>query len=257
MPGTTLKRKPCADSACVLKEPSRGAKVASAYLIGVLRGEGIGPEVVGCALEVLAAISDRFGCQFEVESGGEIGIDAVRRHGAALSQEVIAFCGSVFDRGGAILAGPGGGRFVYEMRAEFDLFCKLSPLVPSPELAKSRPLKPVLADNADIIVVRDNAAGIYQGSGRRFTSDTQGQIAEHTFSYSEGVVRRIVQVACRIAQLRGREVAVVTKESGVPEVSSLWREVARSVARELGVGAHILEIDYAAYKIIRHARRWM
>ena len=173
-------------------------------------------------LAIALAVSSRWNL------GGEIGIDAVRRHGAALSQEVIAFCGSVFDRGGAILAGPGGGRFVYEMRAEFDLFCKLSPLVPSPELAKSRPLKPVLADNADIIVVRDNAAGIYQGSGRRFTSDTQGQIAEHTFSYSEGVVRRIVQVACRIAEPRGREVAVVTKESGVPEVSSLWREVVQA-----------------------------
>jgi 3-isopropylmalate dehydrogenase len=130
----------------------------------------------------------------------------------------------------------------------------LSPLEPPPELAQFGPLKPVFANQADIIVVRDNVAGIYQGSGRRFTSATEGQIAEHTFSYSEAVVRRIVQVACRIAQLRGREVAVVTKESGIPAASALWREVALGVAQELGVRAHILEIDYAAYKIIRHAR---
>ena len=50
--------------------------------------------------------------------------------GRALTDEVAEFCGEIFQSGGAVLCGPGGGRFVYDMRRRFDLFCKISPLRP-------------------------------------------------------------------------------------------------------------------------------
>ena len=61
---------------------------------------------------------------------GRSGAPRRRRAGRALTEDVCGFCDEVFERGGAVLAGPGGGRFVYDLRRRFDLFCKISPLQP-------------------------------------------------------------------------------------------------------------------------------
>jgi 3-isopropylmalate dehydrogenase len=98
--------------------------------IGVLPGEGIGPEVIGAALTVLSAVESAGGARFEVRTGGPIGREAEVLSGRTLTEEVASFCADLFGAGGAILAGPGGGRFVYDLRRRFDLFCKISPLCP-------------------------------------------------------------------------------------------------------------------------------
>src|SRR5207245_2142501 len=105
------------------------------WCVGVLEGEGIGPEVIGAALEVLDAVAASTGLPFELRRGGLIGCAAEAAGGRPLSEEVAVFCREVFEAGGAVLAGPGGGRFVYELRRHFDLYFKLSPLRPWPELA--------------------------------------------------------------------------------------------------------------------------
>ena len=97
-------------------------------VVGMLEGEGIGPEVMAAARSVLAAVEASLGHRFEVRSGGAIGDEAESLGGRALSDEVVEFCDKVFADGGAVLAGPGGGRFVYDLRKRFDLFCKLSPV---------------------------------------------------------------------------------------------------------------------------------
>jgi isocitrate/isopropylmalate dehydrogenase len=81
-------------------------------VVGVLTGEGIGAEVVGAARDVLDCVRARAQRPVEILVGGKIGRPAQAECGAALSGEVIEFCDSVFARGGAILCGPGGGRFV-------------------------------------------------------------------------------------------------------------------------------------------------
>ena len=73
-------------------------------------------------------MAEATGLRVEVCEGGVIGRDAERASGTALSAEVTRFCEEVFARGGAILSGPGGGRYVYDLRKQFDLFLKLSPL---------------------------------------------------------------------------------------------------------------------------------
>ena len=102
-------------------------RMAGPLLIGVLRGEGIGPEVTRAALEVLDAVTPHTGLAIEICEGGRIGREAEQIFGISLPEDVIEFCESVFARGGAIFHGAGGGRFVYELRKCFDLFFKISP----------------------------------------------------------------------------------------------------------------------------------
>ena len=120
-------------------------------LLGVLKGEGIGPEVIGITLKVLRALEGIGPARFELEWGGPIGIDAESVYGKALTDEVVEFCRNVFARGGAVLAGPGGGRFVYDMRKALDLFCKLNPLKVTPEMASSGHMKSRYLQDVDKI----------------------------------------------------------------------------------------------------------
>ena len=78
-------------------------------LIGVLPGEGIGPEVIAVTLEVLQAAAENHGFDLALEFGGEIGRPAEKSAGTALSEDVSEFCAQLFARGGALLSGPGGG----------------------------------------------------------------------------------------------------------------------------------------------------
>jgi 3-isopropylmalate dehydrogenase len=220
-------------------------------LIGVLSGEGVGPALVDAAVRLLGEVEKLEGHRFQIEYGGPIGLDALRQCGEVLSAEVIAFCSSVFARGGAILAGAGGGRFVYDLRRQFDLFCKLSPIRALPQVSRAGPLRPEVLRGIDILVVRENVSGVYQGCWESEASARNGRVECHSFSYSEFDVRRILRVAARIAGRRRGELAVVLKEGGIPGISALWRSCAVEIAAELGVACRFLDIDCAAYQLIR------
>jgi len=221
------------------------------HVIGVLTGEGIGPEVIGCALYVLAAVTSATGRRFTIEHGAPIGREAERGCGKVLPDEVIEFCRGIFARGGAVLNGPGGGRYVYDLRRVFDLFCKLSPLKASAALAGASRLKPEHVRGVDILMVRENASGIYQGKWTEARTSA-GRVAEHCFSYSEAEVRRILRPAAAIANSRRGHLTVVYKEAGVPSISELWRDCAVEIAARAGVRCSLLDIDHIAYRLIQH-----
>lgn len=223
--------------------------------IGVLPGEGIGPEVTECALRVLSAVESVSGEKFEVEFGAAIGRDAERECGKVLPTEVIDFCGRIFSRGGAILNGPGGGRYVYELRREFGLFCKLSPLKVQEVLCGANRLKPEHVRGVDILMVRENSSGLYQGAWQSREASS-GRLAGHSFSYSEEEVRRILRVAARLAQSRRGELTVVYKEAGVPSISELWRDCAMEISSLAGVCCSTLDIDHVSYRLIQHPREF-
>ena len=86
-------------------------------MIGVLEGEGVGPEVILAALRVLAALESCGGERFEIRFGGRIGLEAEAHGGAPLSAEVVQFCRDVFADGGVILTGPGGGSWYVQSRS--------------------------------------------------------------------------------------------------------------------------------------------
>src|SRR6185503_19107104 len=87
----------------------------------------------------------------------------------------------------------------------------------------------------DILIVRDNAGGVYQGSWDERIDPVHGCVAEHHFSYSESQVRQIVTVGAGIAKARRGRIDVVIKDGGVPTISDLWRRIAEPVAKEIGV----------------------
>ena len=236
--------------ACLTHRPEAHLSETKRHTIGVLRGEGIGPEVVDAALTVLRAVEPLINVTFDVKVGGPIGREAMESAGAALSSEVTTFCQEIFAVDGAILAGAGGGRFVYDMRQEFDLFCKISPIVTWPELQSAGRLKPPFTANVDICLVRDNSAGVYQGTWSAGEDSLQGRTASQSFSYDEAQVTRILRIAAAIAQSRNKELTVVTKPGGVPTISELWSACAQTIGRESGISIQELEIDNAAFQLV-------
>ncbi len=222
-----------------------------APLVGVLPGEGIGPEVVGAALVVLDAVSKRANLAVEICEGCSIGRQAEQRYGLSLPTDVIEFCESIFARGGAVMHGPGGGRFVYDLRKHFDLYFKLSPLQhPQSVVRESRP-KSDSTRGLDILITRENSGGVYQGQWGEAVDQSGRRLAWHSFSYSEDQVSRFLHRSARLAKRRRGALAVVWKESGLPSVSKLWHDSAKEAAEALGVSLHMIDFDVMAYRLIQ------
>jgi 3-isopropylmalate dehydrogenase len=218
-------------------------------LVGVLAGEGIGDEVIPCALDVLRAACDDGAPELEIRVGGVIGKRALLEHGRALTGEVIDFCSGVFADGGALLCGPGGGRFVYELRAQFDLYCKYTPIRPMSGLQDCGVIRADHLRGIDMLAVRENTGGLYFGESRRAGSADDDTVV-HEFRYRRAEVMRILRCAFQVASQRRRKVSVTTKPGGLPAVSALWEEIACELAPEFGIELTVLEIDNAIYQMI-------
>jgi 3-isopropylmalate dehydrogenase len=223
------------------------------YVIGVLPGEGIGPQIIDISLTLLHTIQESTPVRFDIAFGGAIGKEAIAKTGSALTDDVRIFCERTFAKGGVVLCGPGGDRFVYDLRREFGLFCKLTPIHRLPALKEVGPVKPQFSDGVDILVVRENSAGVYQGE-YGLADDGDEVNAWHRFQYTRSQVVDIMQVAAKAALGRNRKVSVITKPGGVPTVSALWDLVAREVVTSHGVTLEILEIDNACYQVISRPR---
>jgi 3-isopropylmalate dehydrogenase len=224
-------------------------------LIGVIEGCGIGPDVVTAALRVLAAVEQATGLKFELRHGGPVGEEAEKQFGSVFPESTAQFFADIFERGGAILNGPGGGRFVYDLRQRFDLFCKFAPVQPWPELARETQISTDDLARLDMLIVRDNSGGVYQGSWKTRETDS-GKFAEHTFHYTEAQVQRLAEVAARAAAARQGKMHVIIKDGGVPSISTLWREVSVAAARKHSVETLFMNIDLAAYEFIRNPSRF-
>ncbi len=239
-------------SDCIL--PPGQPRRKGSLTLGVLPGEGIGPEVIECALEVLQALQPALNQEFAIRQGGAIGRDAEKEHGKPLSDDVVDFCAEIFSLGGAVLNGPGGGRYVYDLRKRFDLFFKITPLQVCRELQGACRLKPVAVEGADILLVRENVGGIYQGLSREGTGADGRRQVEHSFTDDEPTVHRFLSAAARLAGTRRGEMAVVCKDSGVPGITALWRSCAGDVSAESGVLVTMVDVDHMAYRLIQHPR---
>jgi 3-isopropylmalate dehydrogenase len=224
-------------------------------LIGVLEGTGIGPAVIAATLQVLKSVESVCGLKFEVQLGGLIGEDAVREHGQWLPENTRQFCADIFQQGGAILSGPGGGRYVYDLRRHFDLFCKFVPVQPLMELSHAGKISPQFLKGIDMLIIRDNIGGVYQGQWSDRMTEA-GRVVEHSFSYRENDVRRLIEVAARAAADRKGNLLVIVKDGGVPGMTALWRDVGNAVAERHGMEANFMNVDYAAYELIQNPSRF-
>jgi 3-isopropylmalate dehydrogenase len=237
-------------SACIPGWASR-RHVHSPYVVGVLPGEGIGPEVVGAALTVLDAVADTFRLQFDLRMADEPGSPGP--YGRRLDEGVTSFFDDIFALGAPVLAGPVSGRFVYELRAHFELYCKLVPVRPLAVLADASIVRPERVDGVDVLIVRDNIGGLYQG---RFGRRDGGRVAFQEVVYDAGQVDRVLEVALRAAHARRGRLAVITKAGGIPEVSALWRERASAAAAGSDVVIDEVEVDNACFQLVADPRRF-
>ena len=216
--------------------------------IGVLPGEGVGPEVVRAALGVLSAVASERGFEIALREAPPAGDGPFDPRG--LTEPEACFCRDTFAAGGAVLAGAHGGRWVYEIRRRLDLFCKISPIRPSPDLgAIDAPISPSRLADVDLLVVREQSAGLYQGRWAE-SATPEGRVAEHSFSYRESEVRRIVAAATVLARWRRGRLGLVVKDGGVPSISRLWRDCARELVGD-DLDLEVLDVDYAVYRMLR------
>jgi 3-isopropylmalate dehydrogenase len=215
--------------------------------IGILPGEGIGPEVIRAAVAVLEAAAEEVGLELAITEKA-----AAESHD--LSEDDVEFCRDTFASGGAVLAGPHGGRWVYELRRRFDLFCKVSPVRPPQELdLLDAPIQPSRLEGVDLLLVREQIGGVYQGRWGESLGDDGSRIAVHSFSYRQREVRRILETAATLAGWRRGRLAVIVKDGGIPSISRLWRDCATSVAGD-DLSLEVLDADHAVYRMLRHPR---
>ena len=219
-------------------------------VVGILRGEGIGREVTDAALRVLAAVEERFGYEFECREGGLIGLEGDMRGGGYLSDEVAEWSRGIFAEGAAILAGAGGGRFVYDIRRRFDLYCKVNPIKPMRVLDDVSRVRMEAGRELDLLVLRENLNGLYQGEAKE-CDDAGERVLEYTMSHVESEVRRFLETSVALARGRKGRLAVVSKEGGLPEVARFWREIAAEAVSGSGVECRFIDIDYACYLMVQ------
>ena len=214
--------------------------------IVLLPGDGIGPEILAPAVEVLNAVGTSF--DYEELVFGGASIDA---HGVALTDETLDAC----RRADAVLLAAVGGpkwdttdphkprpeQGLLALRKGLGLFANLRPVRPLPALYDASPLKREVIDGTDLLVVRELTGGIYFGEKTR-TDDR----ASDACVYTRGEIERIAAVAFGAAR---RRVTSVDK-ANVLETSRLWREVVSGAARPEGIALDHLLVDNAAMQLI-------
>ena len=220
----------------------------------VLRGDAIGPEIVGAALEVLKAAGGAFGLGLEIEEA-PVGLDALERLGTTLPDETLA---RVLASDGVILGpqhnmaypppGEGGTNVSATIRKRLDLFANVRP-------SRGRPGVPAPSPGIDVVVARENTEGFYadrsmaRGSGEFMpTEDVALAVRKITREGS----RRIAEEACRIAASRSGRLAVVHKANVLGLTDGLFRDTAFCVAERHG-GLEVEEhlVDAAAARLVR------
>ena len=201
------------------------------HVICVLPGDGIGPEIIDVAVEVLHTIGRKFGHEFDLNFA-DIGGIAIDNTGDPLPPATLAACKAC----DAMLLGAVGGpkwfdpkatvrpeQGLLRLRAEMGLFANLRPVKVHPDIIKHSPLKEDRLHDVDMMIVRELTGGIYFGD--RVESDTE---ASDVCTYTALEVRRIVRVAAGLAaSRRGRLVSV--DKANVLATSRLWRTVTTDV----------------------------
>lgn len=231
--------------------------------IAVIKGDGIGPEIVTEAMKVLDKVAEKFGHKFNYEQllMGGCSIDA---NGVPLTEETIERC----KASDAVLMGSIGGdtttspwyKLPANLRPEagllgirkaLGLFANLRPCVLFKQLSGACPLKPEISSKGfDMLIIRELTGGLY--FGKRYTEEKDGVMtAVDTLEYNENEIRRIARIAFDVARLRRKKVTSVDK-ANVLDSSRLWRKVVEEVAKDYPeVTLEHMLVDNSAMQLVR------
>lgn len=231
------------------------------FNIGLIPGDGIGPEVVNEAVRVLKTIEEKFGHKFnfkEIDAGG-VSID---KYGVPLTDEAVNTakeCDSVLlgAVGGPKWEGLNGIRpeqALLGLRGALGLYANLRPATLYPELKEACPLKDdIIGDGFDILIVRELIGGIY--FGKSGVSD-DGKSAFDTEEYATYEIERILKTAISSARLRKKKITVVDK-ANVLESSRLWRRIANEMFEKApDIEVNYMYVDNAAMQLIKNPQQF-
>ena len=231
------------------------------FNILALGGDHIGPEVVAEGLRVLRHVADKVGLSVEIESDllggaswdvhGTFCTDAVleKAHRADASL-VGAVGGPEWD--GLVIKGPiTETDGLTRLRIELDVYNALRPVRAWPALHNHTPFRPEVIDGADILVIRENSAGIYYGEPRGRETEADGQ--ERAFEISEYRTSEVERIArCAFEAARGRRGSVTSLDkSNVMESGKLWRETVTRIGQSEYPDVQLthLLMDYALFAV--------
>jgi len=228
-----------------------------AFDILLLPGDGIGPEVVGAAREVIDAAVDHFGVEVSYEER-RIGGTAIREEGEPVSRETL----EAANASDSVLLGavghpdfdnapvrPEAG--LLGLRKHLGAFANLRPVTAIPALLDSSPLKREVVEGVDVLIVRELTGGVYFGE----KEEGEERASDHCV-YTREEIERVARVAFEAAKRRQRRVTSVDK-ANVMATSRLWRKVVSEVAEDYPEVEldHVL-VDAAAMFLVRTPRRF-
>ena len=207
--------------------------------IAVIRGDGIGPEIITEAIKVLDKVAEKYGHTFyydEVVAGG----CAIDRFGKSLVPQMLQKC---LDSDSVLLGAVGGPQWdncpkdvrpeaaLLGIRSAMGLYSNLRPAKLFPQLSDASPLKKSIVDRGiDLMMVRELIGGIYFGEKKTVVNNGE-KTASDLMIYSEHEIERIARTAFDAARKRRKKVTSIDK-ANVLDSSRLWREVLHRVATE-------------------------
>lgn len=233
-----------------------------------LPGDGIGPEVMTVAIEILKSLGERMHFAIETNSH-DVGGAGIDNHGTALPESTLLAC----QQSDAILFGSVGGpkwenlppkeqperAALLPIRKAFELFANLRPGNLYPELASLSPLRAdTVANGIDVLCVRELTGGIYFGQPKStFTDENGEEKALDTMVYKSSEIERITEIAVKAASLRNGRICSVDK-ANVLETSVLWRKVVSNCVSRLDSSIELshMYVDNASMQLVRNPKQF-
>lgn len=230
--------------------------------LAVVKGDGIGPEIIEEAEKVLNKIGELYGHTFtytDILAGG-CAIDAT---GVPLPEESVA----IAKAADSVLLGAVGGpkwdtlpgnqrpeRALLGLRSELGLFANIRPAKLHDALANACPLKPEISQGGlDLVIVRELTGGLYFGDRGRRNGRSMGETAYDELKYSVTEIERIGRVAFELARKRDRKKVTSVDKANVIETSRLWRETMHRLAKEYpDVTFEDMLVDNCAMQLVRN-----
>lgn len=230
--------------------------------LAVVKGDGIGPEIIEEAEKILNRIGELYGHTFaytDILAGG-CAIDAT---GVPLPEESV----KIAKESDSVLLGAVGGpkwdtlpghlrpeRALLGLRSELGLFANIRPAKLYDALADACPLKPEIArEGLDLVIIRELTGGLYFGERGRRDGGEMGETAYDELAYSVKEIERIGRVAFSLAQKREKKKVTSVDKANVIETSRLWRETMHKLAAEYpDVTFEDMLVDNCAMQLVRN-----
>ena len=229
------------------------------YKVVLLSGDGIGPEISEISIKILNKLSQKYGFNIEIkeELFGGIAYEKYKDPApkATLDQckasdaVLLACVGDIkYDTLPRELRPESG---LLKLRSVLNLFANIRPVKIRKSLLDSSSLKKEIIQNVDLIVVRELIGGIYFGQPRGQITNIKVKKAFNTMVYDSNEIKRITEVAIKIANQRSKKICSVDK-SNVLEVSQLWRDtVLDIVSKNKDLSLSNMYVDNAAMQLVK------